>query len=246
MNFSIWLPLALFLLGSLVWRAWKRDHRFFLHLPTGLAFLLPATVIFLLACLVKFAPWEWDNTKLMIWAYFMVLPFLWRDLVASWRESARIAVCILLFGSGFVSLIGGLSSPGYDFAIRSEVDAVAVNLRKIPAAARFAAFPTYNHPLLLNGRKVVVGYPGHLWTQGFSDYGKVNDQLTLLMNGAPNWREIAHKLKARYLFWGREERLNYGTSTHPWEQEMTPIASGNWGAIYDLEPASSMIAPRTH
>ena len=245
-NFGIWLPLALFLLGSLVWKAWKRDHRFFLRLPTGLAFLLPATVIFLLACLVKFAPWEWDNTKLMIWAYFMVLPFLWRDLVASWRESARIAACIALFGSGFVSLIGGLSSPGYDFAMRSEVDEVAVNLRKIPATARFAAFPTYNHPLLLNGRKVVVGYPGHLWTQGFSDYGKVNDQLTLLMNGAPNWCEIAHKLKARYLFWGREERLNYGTSTHPWEQEMTPIASGKWGAIYDLEPPSATIVPRTH
>ncbi len=236
-NFGIWLPLALLLPGSLVWRAWKRDHRFFLRLPTGLAFLLPAMVIFLLACLVKFAPWEWDNTKLMIWAYFMVLPFLWRDLVAHWRESARIAICIALFGSGFVSLIGGLSSPGYDFAIRSEVDAVAVNVRKIPATARFAAFPTYNHPLLLNGRKVVVGYPGHLWTQGFSDYGKVNEQLTLLMNGAPNWREIAHTLKARYLFWGREERINYGTSTHPWEQEMTPIASGKWGAIYDLEPA---------
>jgi len=25
---------------------------------------------------VKFAPWEWDNTKLMVWTYLAVLPFL--------------------------------------------------------------------------------------------------------------------------------------------------------------------------
>ena len=154
-------------------------------------------------------------------------------LGANWGELARIAVCILLFGSGSVNLIGGLSSPGYDFAIRSEVDAVAVNLRKIPAAARLLpSRPTIMPFCSMAGKWWLVS--GTLVDAGFSDYAKVNDQRTLLMNGAPNWREIAHNLKARYLFWGREERLNYGTSTHRWEQEMTPVVSGNWGAIYDL------------
>jgi hypothetical protein len=246
-NFGIFLPLALFLLGSSIWQAWKRDPKFFLRLPVGLAFLIPAAVIFLLGCLVKFAPWEWDNTKILIWSYFMILPFLWQDLIARWPEAVRVGVCVALFGSGFVSLLGGLAAPGYEFATRSEIDAVAINLRKIPAEARFAAYPTYNHPLLLNGRKVVVGYPGHLWTQGFADYGKVNDQLTTLMNGAPNWREIARKLKARYLFWGREEKINYSASARPWEQSMIPIASGDWGAIYDLEPAQAAdISRRAH
>ena len=120
---------------------------------------------------------------------------------------------------------------------------MAVALQKLPVEARFAAFPTYNHPLLLNGRKVIAGYPGHLWTQGF-DYAKVNDQLNALMNGAPDWQQIARRLKARYLFWGREERANYGTSTRPWEKPMQPIATGMWGSIYDLNPTDASTSSR--
>jgi hypothetical protein len=237
-NFGILLPLALLLLGLSLWTFWKSGPKFPLRVPTNLAFIIPAAAIFILACLVKFAPWEWDNTKIMIWSYFMILPFLWKDLIAPRPEAVRVCICIAFFGSGFISLAGGLIPGGFGFATRSEVDGVAVALKKLPVEARFAAFPTYNHPLLLNGRKVVVGYPGHLWTQGF-DYSKVNDQLTALMNGAPNWRQIARQLKARYLFWGREEGINYGTSTRPWEKTMRPVASGSWGAIYDLEPTDS-------
>ena len=237
-NFGLALPLALFLLSLWLWSYWKSNPRFPLRVPTSLAFLIPAAAIFILACLVKFAPWEWDNTKIMIWAYFMILPFLWNDLLARWPQEVRVGVCIVLFGSGLVSLFGGLAAGGYGFASRIELDGVALALQKIPVEARFAAFPTYNHPLLLNGRKVVAGYPGHLWTQGF-DYGKVNDQLTALMNGAPDWRQIAARLKARYLFWGREEIANYGSSTRPWAKTMQPVATGTWGSIYDLNPTDA-------
>ena len=87
-------------------------------------------------------------------------------------------------------------------------------MRKLPVEARFAAYPTYNHPLLLQGRKVVLGYPGHLWTQGF-DYADPMRRLEKLMKGAPDWREQARYLRARYLFWGREEKTNYAASTRP-------------------------------
>ena len=40
------------------------------------AFVMPAALIFLFALFVKTAPWGWDNTKLMIWSYFICLPFL--------------------------------------------------------------------------------------------------------------------------------------------------------------------------
>jgi hypothetical protein len=104
----------------------------------------------------------------------------------------------------------------------------------VPVEARFAAYPIYNHPLLLQGRKVVMGYPGHLWTQDF-DYAGTENQLRQLMEGAENWRETARGLRARYLFWGREEKSNYSTSARPWEKVTRLIASGDWGAIYDLE-----------
>lgn len=206
-------------------------------LPEEIAFLFAATVIFIFFVVVQTAPWIWDNLKIGIWAYFIVLAFLWQHLIVQWERPIRWAVCFALFASGFVSLFGGLAvgKGGFGFAQRGEVDAVGYAVRKMPLEARFAAWPTYNHPLLLNGRKVVMGYPGHLWTQGFADYGKTNDQLTKLMQGVPDWRDIARALQVRYLFWGREEKRNYAASQRPWEKSAALAASGTWGAIYDLE-----------
>ena len=234
-NFGIFIPLAVALFVFCAHRAWKSKVRFGKKLSEDIAFLIPAGAIFILALLVRLAPWDWDNLKVMIWAYFLVLPLLWSQLIAHWSVPVRVAVCIGLFGSGFVSLFGGLAAgrPGFGFATRSEVDTIGEIVRGVPPTMRFACHPTYNHPLLLQGRNVVLGYGGHLWTQGF-DYAPVNEILTNLMLGKGDWRGIARSLGVRYIFWGREEKQNYQASTRPWEDLLRPFAQGPWGAIYDL------------
>ncbi len=239
MNFGIWIPLVFALIGLSCWNAWKAGWRWGKNLPEDVAFLFPASAIFILAFFVQTAPWGWDNLKLMIWAYFLVLPFLWSDLIIRWSMPVRIAVCIALFGSGFISLFGGLAAgrPGFEFSDRAELDEIGIAVRRLPVEARFAAYPIYNHPLLLQGRKVVLGYPGHLWTEGF-EYTDTYNWLTKLMQGSTDWRKIARALRVRYLFWGREEVANYPSSKRPWEATAPLVASGTWGAIYDLEPTA--------
>jgi hypothetical protein len=239
-NFGIFLPLAIAFITLCIWLAWKKHGHAFLRDPV-LAFVLPATAIFIFACLYKTAVWDWDNVKLIIWAYLILLPFLWRELIALWPAPIRAGICIALFGSGFVSLFGGLAAgkAGYGFANRAEVDAIGVALRKFPVETRFAAYPTYNHPLLLNGRKIVLGYDGHLFSQGF-DYGKPLAQLKTLMLGEPSWKDAARLLGVRYLFWGSEEKMNYSASTRPWERFSRGVMmTGSWGTIYDLEQTPS-------
>ena len=267
-NFGLTLPAMIALVGVVCWQVWKALAPTPTRNPeapitstststsastswgmrwnqirswSAFAFVLPAAAIFLFALFVKTAPWGWDNTKLMIWAYFICLPFLWRELIAKWPWALRAVLCFLLFFSGFVTLLGGLAvgRPGFDIADRTELEAIATVLRKVPIKERFAAFPTYNHPLLLNGRKVVLGYPGHLWTQGF-DYAPIEQQLNTLMRGAPDWRMRAKELHARYLFWGREEKRAYPSSPQPWRGKTAVVASGFWGTIYDLDrPAAA-------
>jgi hypothetical protein len=240
-NFGLWIPLALALVGVCFWRAWKAGWRWGNKPPADIAFVLPAVAIFGLGYFFKTAPWDWDNLKLMVWGYFLFLPFLWSDIIARWAFPERAAICVALFGSGFVTLLGGLSAghPGFGLMERARLDAVGVAVRPLPIEARFAAYPTYNHPLLLQGRKVVLGYPGHLWTEGF-DYGDANNRLIALMNGAPNWRDAAKALGVRYIFWGQDEKTNYQSSSRPWEATAFLVASGDWGAIYDLNsPAPS-------
>ena len=234
-NFGLWIPLVLTLIVICGRRFWKSSWRWGEKVPEEIAFLLPAVAIFVFGYFVKTAPWGWDNLKLMVWAYFLVLPFLWTHLVARWEWPVRAAVCFTLFASGFISLFGGLTPGGFGFADRAELDGVGLALQKLPVEARFAAYPTYNHPLLLQGRKVALGYPGHLWTQGFADYNIALGWLNEMMQGPENWRETARRLHVRYIFWGHEEIMNYPTSKRPWEQTAALVASGGWGAIYDAE-----------
>ena len=245
-NFGVFIPLALWLLGTCIWRAKESKEPFRWQNHPGLAFLVPAVLIFLFACLVKTAPWEWDNIKLIIWAYLIILPVLWSELLARLAFPIRAGICVALFFSGFVSLFGGLQGKetGYEIADRAELDVVAAVVRRLPANARFATYPTYNHPVLLQGRNVVLGYPGHLWTQGV-DYMPAEAKLRSVMNGEPGWRENARHLRARYLFWGREEKKNYQGSLRPWEREAQLVATGTWGSLYDLEapPIASAAQP---
>jgi hypothetical protein len=238
-NFGLWVLLALALVALCGWHAWKAGWRWGKKPPADVAFVLSAVVIFAIGYFVQTAPWDWDNLKLMVWGYFLILPFLWSDLIGRWAFPERAVTCIALFASGFITLLGGLAAghPGFGLMDRARLDAIGTAVRPLPVEARFAAYPTYNHPLLLQGRKVVLGYPGHLWTEGF-DYDNPNRQLTALMRGAPNWREAAQALGVRYIFWGREETANYQGSSRPWETTARRIASGDWGAIYDLSPES--------
>jgi hypothetical protein len=240
-NFGLWILLVMVLVGLCAWRVWKTGWRAGKTPPADIAFILSAFVIFVIGYFVQTAPWDWDNLKLMVWGYFLVLPFLWSDLIGRWAFPERAIVCIALFASGFVTLLGGLSAghPGFGLSERARLDAIGNAVRPLPVEARFATYPTYNHPVLLQGRKVVMGYPGHLWTEGFDDYNTVNNKLTMLMRGAPNWREIAQTLGVRYIFWGRDETTNYQGSSRPWEKTAPRIASGDWGAIYDLTPEAS-------
>ena len=234
-NFGLWVPLALGLVGLCGWRIWKGKWRWGDRPPADIAFVIAAVVIFAFGYFVQTAPWDWDNLKLMVWGYFLILPFLWSDIIGRWAFPERAATCLLLFGSGFVTLLGGLTAghPGFGLIERARLDHIGTALRPLPLDARFATYPTYNHPVLLQGRKVVLGYPGHLWTEGF-DYGKTNDQLTTLMNGNANWQDAAKRLGVRYIFWGQDEKTNYQSSKRPWEATAFLVASGDWGAIYDL------------
>src|SRR5262245_4894775 len=92
-NFGLTLPAMVALVGVIGWRWWKTRQPATTSIPPAaatesaptankidpqllrsLAFVAPAAGIFLFGIFVKTAPWGWDNTKLIIWAYFICLP----------------------------------------------------------------------------------------------------------------------------------------------------------------------------
>jgi hypothetical protein len=223
---------------------------------SGALLVFPAVTVFLICCIVKFAPWEWDNTKLMLWSYLMILPVIWNGLIKSWRAWMQGAACCLLFGSGAISLFGGMAGRpigegdtaasraerdkpeiGYTVADRSELVGVAEATREISITDRYLAHPNYNHPVLLTGHLLLMGYEGHAWSHGL-DYADRFETVKSILRGEEGWRENAAKYGARWLFWGKQEQDAYPESTVPWRETCRLHASGSWGELYDLtQPA---------
>lgn len=200
------------------------------------AFVFPALFLFFVCCNVKFAPSSWDNTKLMMWSVLIVMPFVWDTMMLKWSWQGRTVACTLLFFSGFVSLLGGIGSQhhGHAIASQSQMEYARAATRAIPRTEAIATAPIYNHPMLLIGRKVVMGYTAHLTSHGL-DIDEQWSLLHTLMNGDDEWRFAAARLGVRYLWWGPEEVTAWPASKQPWRKAVQPVHSGPWGELFDLE-----------
>lgn len=233
-NFGAYFPLILVTL----WLAIKgKDHC--LHV------LIPSLAVFALMFIFKLSPWEWDNTKLMIWAYLGTLPAL-NEMVFEGLEQKRfgftkqtsqlisVSTIVIWWLPGFLFIQQAYFSPGYQIFERSETASVCTALKSLDLNRRFATVSTFNHPVGYCGGKVVAGYEGHLWSHG-TDSSRVQSLLKPIMMGQPSWQENARALGVGYIFWGKREISEFPGSTKVWSQSLSKVASGSWGEIFAIE-----------
>jgi hypothetical protein len=155
--------------------------------------------VFILGFLVALAPWEWDNTKLLIWGWLVVAPLIWSLVLKPLPSIPRATLCVLLFFSGAVSLVGGLDRRhGYDLASREELAATRIAFQNVPVLDRIAVEPRFNHPVILLGRPVVCGYEGHLWSHGL-DYREKLRKLHLVLALGDGWAHAAKEIGAKWV-----------------------------------------------
>ena len=225
LNFGLFLPVTLVAL----WVAVRERRR------EALFLLVPALAVFAALFLVKLAPWEWDNTKVMLWCYVAVLPAVWDLALARLRRWPRALLLLGLFFSGAACVLGASVSRGPWLQVLdlAEYDAVCGALRGLKTT-RVATAPTFNHPVALCGRPIVAGYAGHLWSHGL-DSAAAEKGLARLMRGEPGWREEARALGASHLYWGHREAASFPASSRPWMASGPPVSTGAWGALYRLD-----------
>ena len=188
-NFGIALPLG----ALLLWKGLIHGN------AESRALTLLSVGVFVLCSFVSFAKWEWDNTKLMLWAWLAAAPIVWSCVIRPWPDFARAAVCVALFFSGAISLAGGLDSRhGYKLIDRNELDWMRSLLSDVPPGARLAVQPDYNHPAILLGYPVVCGYEGHLWSHGLN-YQATLGALKRVLAQKPGWTNDAWSIKAEWV-----------------------------------------------
>ena len=192
--------------------------------------IAPFGLVFLIANVVKFQPWEWDNSKLLVFWYMAsavavgaVLVRLWRLGMGPERSTvppglgaiAAAVIWLTLVASGVLSLMTYLPPEGRTYLWFSPEDIqVAAEVRRLtPPKAVFvtgadpnneiAAYP--NNPIAdLAGRSVLMSYPGWLWSYGIN-YSQREADVARIYQGGSAALALLHHYHADYVVIGPHE-----------------------------------------
>ena len=174
-------------------------------------FYLPFAFLFVSCNVFKFAPWEWDNIKLLIYWFVGSLPLMTYFLVWLWDQKllqrvAAIACIVVLILAGALDVYrtasGQINTRVIDAdgvkignAMKSVTDPHSIILNN----------PTYNSPVVLSGRISLMRYPGHLSSHGI-DYGERERDVKTIYTGGGVADILLRKYNVGYVLIGPEER----------------------------------------
>ena len=102
----------------------------------------------------------------------------------------------------------------------------------VPKDALFLAEPTFNHPLVLTGRSVILGYTGHVWSHGLP--GKEREQAVRIMSrGLEGNKTVFQRYGITHIIYGsREQQKEFPFNPEFFEKEMKLLYVGYGNKIY--------------
>ncbi|HXG84571.1 MAG TPA: hypothetical protein VNI84_11140 [Pyrinomonadaceae bacterium] len=176
-----------------------------------LIFYIPFLLCFVIPNIVRLAPWEWDNIKVLIYWFVGSVPFVAYILARLWEEKGvfRIAAAIFLVG---LTLAGALdiwrvASRALNYGV-FEADSIKIAeqiKQKTAPNAMFLNAPTYNTAVVLSGRRSMMRYTGHLSSYGI-DYEPRENELKRIYEGSATAESFLKKNNIEYVLISPEER----------------------------------------
>ena len=199
--------------AALAWR-WRAA-------PRRLLFYLPFTLCFIIANVTKLSPYLWDNIKVLFYWYVASTPFVALLIVRLWRErweqggsvlasllpragAVLLLVALVLAGALDVWRVASGAEEQREFDRDGVAFAELVD-RQTPPRSLILTAPTYNHPVFLAGRRALLGYGGHLWSQGIK-YEDREAEVKSIYAGGPAADALLSKYSVEYVVVGPLER----------------------------------------
>lgn len=226
-NLGLFLPI---LVAALVW-LYKKKEIFILYLP----FL----VLFIVSNIWVFQPWEFDNSKLLIYWYFascIIVAYFFYDYIFKKNVVIKILGGILIF---FMILSGTVDifrtfTPVTSYQIFSKTDLEAAESIKLLTAkdAIFVNAQNHNNPIpTLTGRSTYVGYPGWLWSHGVN-YSQRENEIKEIYIGSQEADNIIKKNTISYITFGPQEKTDFKINEN-YLSKFPTINIGNGWLLYD-------------
>ncbi|WP_413288367.1 hypothetical protein [Bdellovibrio sp. HCB337] len=135
-----------------------------------LLYVSVAAGLFVVFMHVILAPWPWDNIKIILWCYVLALMGM-SDLLWNQRKDwMKAVVFAIFFIPGMMIFVRSLPAfnKGTQWASEKELNKARVLLKGQDVNQGLMVAPNYDHPALLLGYKLYMGYPGHVWSHGYN------------------------------------------------------------------------------
>ena len=207
---------------------------------TGLAaWFAPMWLWFVVPNVVILQPWSWDNTKFFVfWA--LLGSILVGGVLAGMLQRGRVLAYIAIGSCVVLGLAGALDlARASDFSQSSVLFTDGGGLKvadwvrqNTSPTATFSVADDHNSPIpSLAGRRVVVGYPGWLWSYGLPDYVQKESDNKKILDGDPSAMDLVSKYGVDYVMIGPQE-LPLGASRSYWDGHGTLVYDDGQYAIY--------------
>lgn len=228
-NLGLFLPV---LLAALIWLFLKKRRLFLLYLP----FLF----IFIISNLFIFQPWDFDNSKLLIYWYFascvVVSYFIYWYLLKETlpkKVFAIILITIMIF-SGSIDIFRTFTSATY-YKIFSTTDIDVANQVKTltPKNSTFITAHNHNNPIVsVAGRSTLLGFQGWVWSHGYNYFQREED-IKNIYTGSSNANNLISNYKVSYITVGPMERQTFSINEN-YLKNFPVINIGEGWKIYDV------------
>jgi hypothetical protein len=229
-NMSLFIPL---LVAAHFLQRWFPTRFGMWFAPMWLWFLVPNVIVL--------QPWDWDNTKFFIfWALLgsVVVGGLLAGLYKRGPAGVAIAsVLLVVLGlAGALDLARASDSTvsSYQFTDTKGIQVADWVRQNTSPDAVFAVADEHNNPIpTLGGRRVMVGYPGWLWTYGLGDFAQKGADEKLILQGAPSAADLVDKYGVGYVLIGPQELADPRNANKSyWDQNGTLVYTNGEYSVY--------------
>ena len=196
-----WRGLGVFSAVSLIfgWAIIKKDQ---------LLLYLPSIIVFLITNIIRYQPWELDNTKVFYAAWIpFALPVVGQyfSILFKRRTTSIIGLILLISGitSAFRYFLIAFNTKSAIFEYNSPIfgNWIAENT---PLKSIFLTSNWHSHPVLtIAGRQGFMGYGGWLLSHGLDYYGR--NSISKLMINNPDDFELFQEYNISYVVSRRKE-----------------------------------------
>lgn len=233
--FWFWLKnLGVFLPALIITLAWLYRNKKFL-----LTLYVPFVAIFLISNIFVFQPWEFDNSKLLIYWYFtssiVVAYFLYEVFFSEGlgrKISGTIIVFLMIFTGSLDIFRTFTKVTNYQIFSKEDVAIARSAINLTDKNGVLLTAPVHNHPIVaLTGRSTLVGYHGWLWTHGIDYLQRAADVEKIYQD--QNFEQLVSMYRIRYITVGPHELRSFTINQNNLSKYPRIILSSNW-SLYDV------------